>query len=499
MENQSCAGTDIQGMPASEEIRIDLRSLWQGICSRIWLIIVALFLGGSLAFGYVRYFVQPTYAASFTAYINNRDSATSSALDISSVLSAGDLQASRTLAQTYAQLMKSERLLSSVAEACHMQEVSYVELESCLEITMQNDTEVIQINVTMDDPHKAYDFACEMEEQSPDFVESIIDGTSMVIVDSPKLPSDISAPSFQNYIILGVILGGLLGLMVVILWSLLDDTITDEEELSRRFSTVICGVIPDLEMPKMGGAKKKEGIVSQSNNLLISPDSPFAIQEAYKRLRTNVLFSMVKDGSRCIGVVSAVKGNGKSTNVLNLAISFAQIDKKVIVVDSDMRMPTIAEKLNLDVKEGLSDIVVGEVAWKKAVHHSEMYHFDVIAAGTIPPDATRLLESPNYQLLIDALKKEYDYVFFDLPPVLVASDASIVSKYLDGILLVVRDGSSRYRDVRIMLNQLKAVKAPIIGVAYVGVKERSHARYKRYYRQYYGGKLPEHTQTEETV
>lgn len=228
--------------------------------------------------------------------------------------------------------------------------------------------------------------------------------------------------------------------------------------------------------------KKNTGVrEAWSRSDLLTERSPFSIKEAYKTLRTNVIFSLPGSGTKCIGVTSAARGDGKSTCAVNLAISFAQIGKRVILVDCDMRLPTAAAKLGIKGTPGLSDFLVGESKVEDTVRSVSKFGISVLPAGNIPPDATGLLESKQMEYLLSALGKIYDYVIVDLPPVTVVPDAAILSKYISGFLLVVRHGQTEHRAVTEMLNQLHIGSANILGFVYNDVPADSKKYYKRYY------------------
>ena len=233
---------------------------------------------------------------------------------------------------------------------------------------------------------------------------------------------------------------------------------------------------------------KRFSAAGKENNYLLTEESGFAIQEAYKALRTNVIFSLPGGGSKCIGVTSATQGNGKSTNTLNMAISFGKIGKKVIVLDGDMRLPTVASKLEIKAVPGLSNILVGTSEPGECIQHVEAYNIDVIPSGVIPPDTTVLLQSSQMGELISFLKENYDYIFIDLPPALATIDPILISPFVDGFLVVVKHGESEYRSVSAMLNQMKHANARILGAIYsnadLGGKGKGIYRNK-YYK--YGG------------
>ncbi len=233
--------------------------------------------------------------------------------------------------------------------------------------------------------------------------------------------------------------------------------------------------------------KKKRNLTSQNmESLILKQDTPFAIQEAYKALRTNVAFSLPGLQSRCIGITSSAAGEGKSTNVINLAASFGEIGKKVLLIDCDLRMPTIALKTGIKGQPGLSDCLIGESSIEDSIQHIDTLKIDVLPSGNIPPDSTILLESKGMAELIQLLRLKYDYIFFDFPPVTTVTDAVILSEQLDGYLLVVKQNYSEYRTISSMLHQLRFVGAKVLGVIYTNVQMDWKQRYHQSYGKYYG-------------
>ena len=228
----------------------------------------------------------------------------------------------------------------------------------------------------------------------------------------------------------------------------------------------------------------------ESKKMLLSEDSSFPTREAYKSLRTNVLFSLPGSDSKCIGVVSANRGEGKSTIAINLAISFAQSNKKVIVVDCDMRLPTVAAKIGIKSKPGLSNYLAGnDDITGDLIQHVDSYGIDVLASGDIPPDPTMLLGSQQMAKLIELLKEYYDFVVLDFPPVTIVTDAVILSDKVDGYLIIVRHSLSEYKKIAETFRQLNFSEANVLGIVYNG-KGGSGKKYYRnggyyYYEEYY--------------
>lgn len=223
---------------------------------------------------------------------------------------------------------------------------------------------------------------------------------------------------------------------------------------------------------------KKAPVVFDPKKMLLSDKSPFTVKEAYKTLRTNVMFSLPGNESKCIGIVSADRGDGKSSVALNLAISFAQIKKKVIIVDCDLRLPTVASKLGIDAKPGLTNFLSGtQEREEPLIRRSRAYGIDIMTAGDIPPDPTMLLESKQMEAFIELLKKYYDYIILDFPPVTIVSDAAMLSGLVDGYLIVVRHNASEFQKINETLRQMQFADAKILGFVYNGKEE-----HKKYYR-----------------
>lgn len=223
---------------------------------------------------------------------------------------------------------------------------------------------------------------------------------------------------------------------------------------------------------------------TNSKRLLLNDGSPFLVQEAYKALRTNVVFSLPGSETRVIGLTSSEPGSGKSINAINLAISFGQIGKKVILVECDLRLPTVAVKLGIKGQPGITDLLAGEATLSSVIKKVDKYGLHVLPAGSIPPEPTVLLESKQMQALISGLKKYYQYIIIDLPPVTTVTDAAIMSRYIDGFLLIARSGSSEHRAIAEMLNTLRLADAKIIGFVYNDASVQDSHYYGKYYKSY---------------
>ncbi len=208
----------------------------------------------------------------------------------------------------------------------------------------------------------------------------------------------------------------------------------------------------------------------------------FAASEAYKLLRTNLMFFTPSGQGRVIGVTSSVVGEGKSTTSINLAYALAESGKKVALIECDMRRPTIARRLNFNTSPGLSNLIIGRAAPSEVLRTSTIHdNLSVIPAGDIPPNPSELLGSERMRIAIESLAADYEFVLIDLPPVTAVSDALVAANLIDGLILVVRQGVCTRHALHDALRQLQVVKEKILGFVYTGVGTEGKGYYRKKY------------------
>lgn len=204
--------------------------------------------------------------------------------------------------------------------------------------------------------------------------------------------------------------------------------------------------------------------------------------ESYRTLRTNIQYSSFDKEYRIIVVTSSEPGEGKSTTVGNLALCMAQGDKKVILIDCDLRKPSLHKKFKISNLVGLSDVMVGKADLATAAHRYNN-NLVLLTSGKIPPNPSEMLSSKAMGNLLETLKESFDYIILDTPPVQAVTDSQILSTKADGTILVVRAERTKKESVQNAVNLLKKVNANIIGTVLNGIDV---SRNKYYY--YYGEK-----------
>ena len=226
---------------------------------------------------------------------------------------------------------------------------------------------------------------------------------------------------------------------------------------------------------------------AESDSALIGSKLRFEGREAYNLLRTNLMFVTKRNdrNARVIGVTSSVHGEGKSLTTINLAYSLAESGRKVILVECDLRLPTLRKKIGLPKTTGLSNLLAGINSENATLHKDVLIkNLDVVQAGDIPPNPSELLGSKQFSMLIDNLAETYDVILLDLPPVGEVSDAIVASKVTDGVVVVVRQDYTISSDLDYAIRQIGLVGAKIIGFVYNGSMPKSK-RYKYGYGKKY--------------
>lgn len=234
-------------------------------------------------------------------------------------------------------------------------------------------------------------------------------------------------------------------------------------------------------------SKYKKSIAESWNpKSMFGAGMSFAAAEAYKLLRTNIMFSF-SDEKRChiVGITSSIQDEGKSSSCSNIAYALTEAGARVLLLEADLRKPTIASKLNLKKTPGLTNILVSREDYKSVVQHSDLAPaIDIITSGDIPPNPSELLGSARMVALMEQLREHYDYILVDLPPVTAVSDAVTISKALDGIIVVVRSGVAQRKALAETMRQLKMVGVRILGFVYREDMQTHRAYYKHHYNRY---------------
>ena len=488
----------INNSKQNDEIEIDLSRLIAALLDKAWLIgIVSVICALALFLG-TFFFITPTYQSTAMFYVNNSSLSSLSDAALSSISSA-DISASRGLVKTYIVILNTRETLNDVIDYAGVDR-TYGQLKGMIKAESVDGTEVFKVVVTSPDPKEAEEIANAIAYILPNRIKDIIDGTSAKVVESAIAASRPSSPSYTKNTMIGFLAGFVLMCAIIVVRELMDITIRTEDDIAQCGKHPVLAAVPDMEAQSKGGyyygygrqksAYDKTKLKSGKQVELVGGNISFAAAEAYKLLRTKLQFSFVDEGDcRVIGVSSALTGEGKSLSAVNLAYSLSQLGNSVLLIDCDMRRPSLADKLPIKKSPGLSDFLTGQATADNLIQFcgikADERAFHAVSSGRNPPNPMELLSSVKMERMIEKLRESYDYIILDLPPVGEVGDALAAAKLTDGMLIVVRQD---YCD-RIVLNsairQFEFVDAKILGVVLNCASESGGGYGKKYYRKYY--------------
>ncbi len=302
---------------------------------------------------------------------------------------------------------------------------------------------------------------------------------SLWIVEEALVNAYPVSPNKKKNLMLGLIVGLMAGVGMAFFVDYLDNTIKYPEETERALGLPVLGLV----------SLWKDKDNSIDDVVVKSPRSPFA--ESYKALRTSLMLASADGAPGKILVTSAAAAAGKTTTALNLAFAFGEADKKVLLIDCDMRKPRLHKALGLNNQVGLSNYLAGGKSsiLKKSVHEK----VDVITSGPIPPNPSELLSSRHLTQLLDSLSENYDVIICDSPPLLSVADGRILTRVCDGTILVVRAKQTTFDLARKALRHLTSVNAPVLGMVINALELKKSDYNYQYYQGSYStyGENPE--------
>ena len=236
--------------------------------------------------------------------------------------------------------------------------------------------------------------------------------------------------------------------------------------------------------------KNKHSTLDNPHYRIITVEEPLSLAaESYRRIKTSLEFANVDKQPQVVQVVSSMQGEGKSVTVLNLAATYAEDSKKVIVVDLDFRRPKLHRSFNVENKNGITDVLAGHIKLEEAIKHGDN-GIDCLNRGEKAPYPTAVLGSEQMAKLFDELRKLYEYIIVDCPPILAVSDATIISRLCDGCLFVISQSKTEKNAAKESIKILRDNNVNVLGCVFCGITSKGsnyyNSKYKYYYQNYYG-------------
>lgn len=507
-----------------QEKEIDIKELFFIIMSKLYIIIILSVLGFGVAFCYAKFVKPLEYTSSVNMYVRNSNNTE----QVAETIDNQAITTSRNLVETYivvlsdTSVMKqiSEELLKTysaqevseylpiITEADGKTHVSYPALLGSISMSSVNQTEVLNISVKTGNAQLSADICDIMSKIAPAELARVVGATSAETIGTAEVPLHPSGPNITKFAIIGFLGGFVIAFVIILIGYFMDNTVTDGLELKEKCDIAVLGEIPDIfatnnkkgyssygyggydtasshqkekdkkekKEKQSGIAKKKGGKGKVVRSSILTDDLPFAVVEAYKSLRTNLIFATSTVKSNIVEISSCNAAEGKSTTSINVAICFAQNGQKAILVDCDLRKPVDHRSFNLENKKGITTIMSGETKLEDSIHKEVAPNLDFLCAGPTPPNPAEMLGSDKMKEMLEKLSKEYDYVFVDTPPINVVSDALVFSGETAGIVLVCKQSSTSYDDINRYNEKCSLANANNLGAVITNCQLKSTKR-----------------------
>jgi len=440
------------------------------ILKRLWVVVLCAELGLWGVYLYTMNFLQDSYTASGTMYVNNESEYKNS--------EGGDLDSTSRLIKTYLVVVKSDKVMNVVTERLAEDHpgITAEAVSKSLSMESVSDTGVIAVKSTTSEPQLSADIVNMVMELAPDEIIRVVGAGNVAIMDYakvPVLPNERNA--LQKSFKYGFLPGAALAVALLMVFYSLNQKVTDVQELKDNY-----------KYPVLASIKRLNRDSNDAESYMLTEQSPREIVENYAKLRMNLFYTLVEKKNSVV-ITSSVSGEGKSTIASNLAIACAMSGKRVLLVDGDMRRSSQAEIFKYEkFSRGLSDVLVGRTGWQSAILTNVRRNVDVMPSGHFPPNPAELLESENMRRLLLLLERNYDLVLLDMPPVNIVADPLLLSFHVAGCLFVTRQNFSDHRAVRKAIEEMEMTKMHVLGFVFYGENLNQSNYYSRkYYKNYY--------------
>ncbi len=415
------------------EITIDLftliDNLWRGTKKYWWLVITLAIISSGIACFHVYRSYYPYYTASATFAVKlSQDSDGSIYQD--------SMRASQ-MSATFPYILSSSVLMNLISDDLGEEYVS----ES---ISADNlaDTNLFTLNVSSGDPQKAYDVLQSVIRNYPKVAEPVVGSTNLSMIEETGVPIEpVNHLDYRSSLKRGAIPGAALGFAVILLYAITRRTIHKMEDLSGLTNVKQLGTLPQVVFKRRGGKFNKT--ISLHNDKL-----PYAYREKLYKIRIRVEKIVQTKGMKSILITSAIPGEGKSTFTFNLALSLAQQEKKVIIVDCDLRRPAIKNLVHLpEYAYGIEDVLKEEVELQEAICYLDDSKISVLACNEPMHSSSEMIGNVKVKEMLEELEEIYDYVLIDTAPSAILSDTADLAKFVDGAIFIIKQDYSKVNHI----------------------------------------------------
>ena len=423
------------------------------ILHKSWILIVALALVGVAAAAAAAIATTPKYIANTQLYVSVQAASGAATTDLLQGTSFA-----RSAVTSYVDVVNSAIVLDEVIKELGL-DLTAAQLASTITSASPLNTVLINISVTNSDPELAAQIANSVGQNFSRIVVDRLekpdgDSASPVKIETIQpaiVPTTPASPNVPMNIALGLLVGLAVGIGLAVLRSVLDTRIHSLHDIELV-----------TDSPMLGGITDDPGVSLRPLVVHSDPKNPRA--ESFRSLRTNLQFVNIEGGPRSFVVTSSVPGEGKSTTSANLAIALAETGARVALIDGDLRLPRVAEYMGIEGGVGLTDVLIGRAELADVLQKWGKNKLFVLPSGRVPPNPSELLGSAAMARTLGTLTAEFDVVLIDAPPLLLVTDAAVLSKLCGGAIMVVASGRTKRNELTSAVKALERAGSRLVGM-----------------------------------
>lgn len=443
---------------------MDLRSYLRALRRNWWIVLLTTLLCGALAF-FVAERTPRQYESSVTFFVSTPTDAAGTAVQ-------ADQYAQRRV-NSYVQLLTSDDLARRIVASTDL-DLTVTQVSEAITASAEPETVLLTATVTANSPVLAQQIAGAIGRQFGDMIDALDNrGTpdkpivQLKVTSGPSLNPMPVAPKTKVIVGLGVLIGLSVGFAVAVFRETLDRTIRSTEQLRTLADAPLLGVIP------LDKAAKRSPLTVDGHDRSVRA-------EAFRQLRTNLQFVDATRPVRVVVVTSSMASEGKSSTAGNLAISFSEYGQRVLLVDADLRRPRLSRLFGIEGAVGLTNVLIGQAVLDDVLQPWGLGGLTVLPSGTIPRNPSELLGSRSMSNLLADLRRRFDIIVVDTPPLLSVTDAAITARQADGAVVLVRYGKTTKHQLSSGLRSLQAVDARLLGTVFSMTPARDDDAYSVY-------------------
>lgn len=454
---------------SSKGLEINIVAFFRELSKKIWIVLIIAVIGAAIGGVAGEATKKETYTSTVSFVVN---SATENGQ-----ASSGEINAQINMAGTFNYILSSPRMKEAIVEKCS-EKVTYGLVDKSISVRVVTSTNVIVMSVTTDNPKTSYAIANTVVDVYGDIVSEIYSNAKLTLCDRPVLST---APNSNRSVFSLALMVGFVAAVatcvVFFIMFLVKDTAKTADELSEKLDVHILGSVQQITNKN----KTAKGL------LVTDRKNGFSFIETYKAIRTKIENNSTRTGNKVFLVTSACENEGKTTVCVNVALSLAQNGKNVLIIDADLRKPSVSKMLSLKENDrGLSDVILGKVELNKAIKSVNTFNVCVLADQNGVNNPSELLSTEKMEHIIEEVRNAFDYVLIDTAPASVVTDTAVIAGFADAAIIVVREDFAPYSRIRMSIEDIDSNGAEIIGCVFNA--DTSNVSNSNRYGRHYGKK-----------